>query len=425
VALLDHEIPEAEAEQCSAKRVSAMPIGTAPGLTWTPLGVIFAVVSGLILTRLLCHFVKTNVFQPAEPQPRAAAEATSAMAGPQSSVEEATTKLRQLAQLRDSGVIAGAEFRNEGRHAKSDLGTPREFARRHLRHLFAIASLLLAGPITGCGSPPGTLPFTLGTAHRNLTFCGSQRLDLYIPRTAVVHPLPVAMYVHGGGMSSGDKSDLNPVFLDVLARAGYAVASIDYRLAPASRFPAQIEDVKCAIRYLRAQSTAFGLDPSEVVAFGTSVGGQLVALAALTGANSMWDSGPYMTEPSGLVAVADMFGPANLTEQASGFTSSGIETVFGRDNRRNLVHASPTHYVASNAPPILLIQGTADTKVLDSQARELYRDLKASGDPSELILVQHMGHMFAQVGSKPIRPSLGQIAQDMVSFFGTYVQRGP
>jgi dipeptidyl aminopeptidase/acylaminoacyl peptidase len=125
------------------------------------------------------------------------------------------------------------------------------------------------------------------------------------------------------------------------------------------------------------------------------------------------------------VAVADMFGPANLTQRASGFTRSGIETAFGRDSRQDLLHASPTHYVASNAPPILIIQGEADTKVLDSQALELNRDLKAKGDQSQLILVKHMGHMFVQVGSKPIQPSLGQIAQDVASFFGTYVQRGP
>ena len=120
-------------------------------------------------------------------------------------------------------------------------------------------------------------------------------------------------------MTAGDKSDLNPVFLDTLASAGYAVASVNYRLAPRFKFPAQIEDVKCAIRYLRAKAPKYGLNGSEIFAFGTSVGGQLVALAALTGPHSAFDVGPYATEPSNLTAVADMFGPANLTEPASGF----------------------------------------------------------------------------------------------------------
>src|SRR5215469_6436011 len=197
------------------------------------------------------------------------------------------------------------------------------------RGLFA-AALLLALLIAGCGSTPSaTVPFTLGTAHLNLPYCNSQRLDLYIPRAAVTRPLPVAMYVHGGGMTAGDKSNLDPVFLNALASAGYAVVSVNYRLAPQFKFPAQIEDVKCAIRYLRANAPRYGLNSGEIFAFGTSVGGQLVALAALTGSHSSFDVGPYKSAPSNLTAVADMFGPANLTQPASGFTSSGIQQVFG------------------------------------------------------------------------------------------------
>lgn len=115
------------------------------------------------------------------------------------------------------------------------------------------AGLLVAGLVAGCGSAPHEVPFALGAADRNLTYCNSQKLDLYIPRAAA-RPLPVAMYVHGGGMTAGDKADLDPVFLHALASAGYAVASVDYRLAPQSRFPVQIEDVTCAIRYLRAKA---------------------------------------------------------------------------------------------------------------------------------------------------------------------------
>jgi len=230
------------------------------------------------------------------------------------------------------------------------------------------------------------------------------------------------MYVHGGGMTSGDKSDLNPVFLNALASAGYAVVSMNYRLAPQFKFPAQIEDVKCAIRYLRAKATRYGLNGSEIFAFGTSVGGQLVALAALTGSHSPFDVGAYATEPSNVLAVADLFGPANLTERASGFFSpSDIQQVFGMNNHRNLVLASPTHYVVPNSPPILLVQGVDDTLVLKSQSVELYRDLTAAHDQSQLVLVQNMGHMFMHVGQKPLDPSLRQIAQQMVIFFSRYI----
>jgi acetyl esterase/lipase len=293
-----------------------------------------------------------------------------------------------------------------------------------IRRRLVPAGLLLAGLVAGCGTAPANVPFSLGTAHRNLTYCNSQGLDLYIPRAAVTRPLPVAMYIHGGGMTAGDKSDLNPVFLDALASAGYAVASVNYRLAPGSRFPAQIEDVKCAIRYLRARAPRYGLNASEIFAFGTSVGGQLVTLAALTGPHSAWGGGPYPGEPSTLRAVADMFGPANLTERASGYSPSGIQQVFGKGDRQDLVLASPTHFVAANSPPILIVQGVNDKKVLESQAIELYKDLKATGDQTQLVLVRNMGHMFVQAGSKSIDPSLRQIAQDMVRFFDKYRQGG-
>ncbi len=170
-------------------------------------------------------------------------------------------------------------------------------------------------------------------------------------------------------MTSGDKSDISSVFLDALASAGYAVANVNYRLAPEFKFPAQIEDVKCAIRYLRDKAPIYGVNGSEIFAFGTSVGGQLVALAALTGPHSPFDVGPYPTEPSTVLAVADMFGPANLTQAASGMSSS-IQQVFG-NNKRDVVLASPTHYVAANSPPILIVQGVSDTTVLESQSIEL------------------------------------------------------
>lgn len=260
------------------------------------------------------------------------------------------------------------------------------------------------------------MPFGLGMAHTNLTYCNGQTLDLYIPRAATA-PMPVAMYVHGGSMTAGEKGDLDPDFRDALATEGYAVATINYRLAPKSHFPAQIQDVKCAVRYLRAQSSAYGLDRSEIFAFGTSVGGQLVALDALAPPGSAWDAGAYPSEPSNVTAVADLFGPANLTEAASGYSSSGIRDVFGSNTQQNLVLASPTHYVAPNAPPILLIQGVDDTKVLKSQAIELYTDLQAAGDQTQLILVQNMGHMFAQAGPNAIDPSKQQLANDVASFF--------
>jgi dipeptidyl aminopeptidase/acylaminoacyl peptidase len=164
------------------------------------------------------------------------------------------------------------------------------------------------------------------------------------------------------------------------------------------------------------------LNSSEFFAFGTSVGGELVSLAALTGGHSMFDIGAYLNESSSVTAVADMFGPANLTTCGC-FTDP--QNVFGSDPS-NLVLASPSHYVAPGAPPILIIHGVDDECpspnpcVPVSQSIQFHNQLTAAGDRTQLVLVQNMGHMFVQVGSEPINPSLEQIAQEIVGFFDQY-----
>ena len=281
--------------------------------------------------------------------------------------------------------------------------------------LISLYSAIAIDNVIASNAPP-TVVFTLGTPDLDVTYCNSQTMDIYIPSVAVTHPLPLAIYVHGGGLTSGDKADISPIFLNALASAGYAVASVNYHLAPLYKYPAQIKDVKCAIRYLRANAQSYGLNGSEIFAFGTSSGGELVALAALTGPHSQFDIGPYLNESSSLTAAVDMFGPANLTSYAS---YSDTLRVFG-NNQTDMVLASPTHFITADSPPIMIIQGVNDTNVPESQSIQLYEKLTAAGDQTQLILVQNMGHMFVQAGSEPISPSLGQIAQDMVSFFGRY-----
>lgn len=278
--------------------------------------------------------------------------------------------------------------------------------------LICLYSAFTIQRIVAASAPP-RVAFTLGSAYRDVSYCNSQTLDLFIPRTVGASALPLAVFVHGGGLVSGDKGYLNPVFLNALASAGFAVASVNYRLAPQYKFPAQIEDVKCAIRYLRAHAGAHGVNGRAIFAFGTSYGGDLVALAALTAHQSVFNAGPYLDESSGLSAVADMFGPTNLPGWIS---SSDVQKIFG-GNRAELILASPTHYVAAQAPPILIVQGVDDPTVPASQSIQLYDKLTASGDQTELVMVHNMGHMFKQVGPQPIDPSLAQIAQDMVAFF--------
>ena len=288
-----------------------------------------------------------------------------------------------------------------------------------IRRIPLLAGLLLTGLIAGCSTAPHQVPFTRGTADRNLTYCDSQRLDLFIPRVALSRPLPIAMYVHGGGMTGGDKTDINPVFLNPLTSAGYAVASVNYRLAPEFRFPAQIEDVKCAIRYLRADAPRYGLDGREIFGFGTSVGGQLVALAALTGPHSTFDVGRYPTESSNLLAVVDIFGPANLTETASGFSipPASSKSLARNDQLGSWFLRAPRTSLFRTRRPSFLFRGSTTQRFSNRNRLSSLQRPQGRGDRTQLVLVHNMGHMFMQVGPKPLDPSLRSIAQDAVSFF--------
>ena len=152
-----------------------------------------------------------------------------------------------------------------------------------------------------------------GTIDRDVTYCTqdglAQAMDIYYPPSG--GPWSGLIFVHGGGWAEGDKAPLpvNP------AGAGYLVASINYRMYPAYRFPAMIEDVKCAIRYLRAHAAAYNLDPDRIALIGHSAGGHLAALAGLAGESAGWDTGPYLEQSSRVQAVVVMSGPTDLTRE--------------------------------------------------------------------------------------------------------------
>jgi acetyl esterase/lipase len=156
------------------------------------------------------------------------------------------------------------------------------------------------------------------SSTRTVTYCveGGQPLamTLFAPST-VGPPVPVVLQVHGGGWQHGIPTALalsgSGAAADLVG-AGFVVASIDYRLAPANPWPDQIIDVKCAVRYLRAHAADLGIDPDRIAALGTSAGGQLVSLLGTTGSSALWDTGPYPDESSEVDAVVDEFGPADL-----------------------------------------------------------------------------------------------------------------
>ena len=163
----------------------------------------------------------------------------------------------------------------------------------------------------------GETEVTLSPNQAGVPYCGvadeDRTLDLYLPAGVAGGTSPALVYVHGGGFTGGDKAKGSGLAeIPALAARGYVVASANYRLAPEHLFPAPIEDVKCAVRYLRANAETLGVDPSRIGIWGGSAGGNLALLAGLTD-DGDFAAGEHLEQSSGVAAVVDMFGPTDLT----------------------------------------------------------------------------------------------------------------
>lgn len=295
-------------------------------------------------------------------------------------------------------------------------------------------------PTTARAVAPTTAPARnaagLGRAdsmRRDITYCSAEgvdlKLDVYLPTRTEVKPAPAVVYVHGGSWVGGSKDSAEVrTLVPPLAARGYVVAAINYRLAPRYKFPAQIEDVKCAVRYLRANAASYNLDPERIGAWGSSAGGHLVSLLGLTDSGAGFEgNGGHAGQSSKVQAVVDMFGPADLTMDSNGLkmnlTLQQLEmlaqAVFGSTD--NLKKASPVTYIHKNAPPFLILQGDKDDIVPPIQSQEFYDKLKAAGVPATLVMVKNAGHGFVPRGG-PINPSALELAQTIAAFFDKHLK---
>jgi acetyl esterase/lipase len=277
----------------------------------------------------------------------------------------------------------------------------------------ACALLTPAPPLTTATPPPTPSQTPRPSSARTLSYCspGGQALllDLWNPPGA--DKAPLALYVHGGSWQTGNRHEaafMNELRPALLSR-GIAVASIDYRLAPGARWPAQIIDVKCAVRYLRARAGDLRLDPDRFAAWGDSAGGQLVSLAALAGPEAGWDVGELTDRSSALRSVIDLFGPAVLTGSDWGNTQT-IERVFGPPSSAAttaaLRQASPVTWVTSHAPQFLILHGDQDRVVTVRQSQQFEQALRAAGAPVTLIIVKGGGHGLTDAREEPDHATL-------------------
>lgn len=183
-----------------------------------------------------------------------------------------------------------------------------------------VAVILVATAIYGSIllAEHGTLGHSIvipGQKWTNVSYANespAQKMDIYLPKTE--GPYPVIIWIHGGGYLSGDKSGSDVNFAKEGLNRGYAVVSINYRLAEEARFPAQIYDVKTAIKYLRANAQTYNLDPNKFAVWGSSAGGHLAALAGTSGDDPSLENNSmgYPNVSDKVQAVVDEKGPINF-----------------------------------------------------------------------------------------------------------------
>jgi acetyl esterase/lipase len=244
-------------------------------------------------------------------------------------------------------------------------------------------------------------------------------MDIYKP-SAGGSPVPAVLYIHGGAWIRGTKSsDLDLIDIQALVQAGFAVAALDYRLSPEHRFPAQIEDVKCAVRYLRSHAAAWSIDPDRIGAAGGSAGGHLAAMLGLMGDGDGFEGvGGWENTSSAVQAVCDMYGPADLTEDYTSL-SRVVEILVLRRREKDapeLAVASPVTYVHPGAPPFLLMHGDKDNIVVLHQSELLYERLQEAGVPARLVVAHHAAHCFHPADG-PVIPSRHDLTRIMCDFF--------
>ena len=253
---------------------------------------------------------------------------------------------------------------------------------------------------------PGGVKAWRDVVYQALPGYRPQIIDIYVPPTPGNHPL--VLYIHGGGWvgghtrHSGALADF-PKVLASLAAEGFTVASLEYRLSSEAKFPAQLQDAKAALRFLKDHAAQYHIDPTRVGIWGGSAGGHLTALTALTCHDTKLD--PDAAKDMCPTAAVTWYGVFDFGKMA------GPSRPNGDDNATKLLNctapcpaerfaeASPVTYIDSKGPPFLLIHGTDDKTVPVGQSQDAEAKFKAAGVPVQSIYIAGVDHSF--IGKTP------------------------
>ena len=209
-------------------------------------------------------------------------------------------------------------------------------------------------------------------------------------------PRACVLLIHGGGWAAGRK-EVHDLQIREFAKRGYVSATVGYRLVPKAVFPAQIEDVKCAVRFLRAHADKYGLDPQRIGAVGFSAGAHLSMMLGVMGKDDgLEGEGGWTDQSSQVQAVVAFFGPTDFVNVDFPDASRGIVERFLGGRREEHLDtyrkASPITYVTRGDAPMLLIQGTKDPLVPHDQALRMAEAMTAAGVHGRVDLLIGAGH---------------------------------
>jgi len=269
-----------------------------------------------------------------------------------------------------------------------------------LAAVLSASVVLFGGQAQESATPPQPVTGPAITVHENVEY-GSVNgtdlhLDVYEPAAHAEEPRPAVVLIHGGGWISFDKSTMRSMG-NLLARHGFVAFAVDYRLFHDSqnRWPAQLDDVQRAVRWVRANAAAYGVNPARIGAFGHSAGAQLAALLGMEDTRD--NSDPALSEYSSKVqAVVDVDGPTDFTTKRDPDDLAFLAGFFGATYAKDPQiwrDASPAYHAAKDDAPFLIVHGTRDKSVPISQAQELYEKLQAAGVPVSFIKVNDV-HTF-------------------------------
>lgn len=256
--------------------------------------------------------------------------------------------------------------------------------------------------------------YALGSVKKDITYCNSQKLDIYEPRIKIYDAQPLVIYIHGGGWRANNKAGdaEQRALIDGLRDKGYAIASIDYRQQPNNTFPAPVEDVLCAVRFLRASAVQYQLNPNKFAVFGYSAGGHLAAMIGVLDSKSPFNNGLYANESSRVKAVVTLAGVFDFNHQLK--TNSKI-------NIKNLMQKTPYEigqpisYVTAGDSPFLLVHGTADSVVLPGQDQLFAEKLRQNVVPYDVLMVKNAEHGLSRFGGE-LLPSYKDVSSAIQQF---------